>query len=398
MLRSRQLLQKATVAINKGSSAKDLNSIGTPAYYLLFHHKHPNLFTYRRPGTFSYFAHHISSSFNAIIQLCTSQEARDRFLSGTNVPEDDDEPIIIHTGVLSQSDMGYLKSLTLFQDLSNPLYQQYPKFDLKEFLSGCSFALGEFHKTKDELMPKVLKHQEEDFEASMKAYESNKDNSTAEENSESEDEPGGYGTMNGDTSKLGSVRYTPKLYDIYDVAKNESDSLENRLISMCTPEALDAIYMDAMVRMLVEGRGPEIIRAVGQPNDVAAQETADNFVKKFIKDTRVANVALLNARIEEIYPPVTFQTKNNDDDPDAPLEDESLSPIVNNNDPQVVTQLDVVYELQQTAVDDDGKTELISSMHVGKFETCLQGDPNRYDSDELRWRLAHYRDAIEYVS
>lgn len=391
MLRSRQLLQKATVAINKGSSAKDLNSIGSPAYYLLLHHKHPNLFTYRRPGTFSYFAHHISSSFNAIIQLCTSQEARDRFLSGTTVPEDDDEPIIIHTGVLSQSDMGYLKSLTLFQDLSNPLYQQYPKFDLKEFLSGCSFALGEFHKTKDELMPKVLKHQEEDFEASMKAYESNKDNSTAEENSESEDE-----TTKDVTSKLGSVRYTPKLYDIYDVAKNESDSLENRLISMCTPEALDAIYMDAMVRMLVEGRGPEIIRAVGQPNDVAAQETADNFVKKFIKDTRVANVALLNARIEEIYPPVTFQTKNNDDDPDAPLEDESLSPIVNNNDPQVVTQLDVVYELQQTAVDDDGKTELISSMHVGKFETCLQGDPNRYDSDDLRWRLSSYRDAIEY--
>ena len=84
---------------------------------------------------------------------------------------------------------------------------------------------------------------------------------------------------------------------------------------------------------------------------------------------------------------------------------------------QVVTQLDVLYELQQSSIekqdiDDDTNNDRTTkrtktSVMVGKFEACLEGDPNRCtDVDErysnnapsLRWKLASYRPAMEFYN
>jgi hypothetical protein len=91
-----------------------------------------------------------------------------------------------------------------------------------------------------------------------------------------------------------------------------------------------------------------------------------------------------------------------DDDPDSPLEDDSLMPLRQSTNSeedeskaQVITQLEVLYELQQSSINDEGKTRTQTSVMVGKFEGCLDGDPN---GDELRWKLVSYRPAVEFYN
>ena len=59
-----------------------------------------------------------------------------------------------------------------------------------------------------------------------------------------------------------------------------------------------------------------------------------------------------------------------------------------------MTQLEVLYELQQSSINDDEKTHTQTSVMVGKFEACLDGDPN--GGDEVQWRLCSYRPAVEF--
>ena len=169
-----------------------------------------------------------------------------------------------------------------------------------------------------------------------------------------------------------------------------------------------------------------------------------------MEDIRVMNVALLSARVQEIYPPPTplpssssssaslsldgKTTKNIKDDSVsayyAPLEDDSLMPqhqLADDAKAQVVTQLEVLYELQQSSTieinfnkNDDLNNEKSTltkrtktSVMVGKFEACLEGDPNhgqqgdgtdssgnisKDNSRALRWKLASYRPALEFYN
>ena len=386
--KSHLLIQKVAKSINKDQTQTKIAN-------LLYHHTHPTLLPYRRPGSLSYVLHHLSSSFNAIVSLCTSQTSRDQFLSltscannnnnnSTSTTEDnynDDDGYqgpIINTSVLGQSDMGFLKSLTLFQDLSNPLYEQYP-INTREFLCGVGFGLEQFHKVKDELLPRLVKHGEEDSQSTVD-----------------------------DDGKGATVQANFSNYKILDIAEKDPDSLENRLVSMSTPEVSQAIQMDGVIRLLFDSmsKSESINMPMGR-NDEEVNRLKEYYAKNFITDdTKVNNVALLNARIEEIYPPPTVAAgqksqKEYNDDPDAPLEDDSLTPPQHNNDdlaPQVVTQLDVLYELQQSSINGEGKTHTQSSMMVGKFETCLSGDPNGNDSKDVQWRIASYRSAVEFYN
>jgi hypothetical protein len=374
-----------------------------PPYILLHHHKEPSLLQYRQPGSFSYLAHHISSAIDAAISLCVSQEARDRFLSLTTAPleadansEDDGGLMgsIINTRVLGQSDMGFLKSLTLYQELGDPLFRQNSKFNIQEFMDGCRWALERFHRTKEELLPKLIYHVDARREVFGNGVENHEDSKNK--------------IMHGDVpSELN--------YNFLDIAAINPDSVESSFVAMTTPEALDAVKMDGIMRLLLG-------RMVGSDDasipPLATARTVDEIDKlkeyygtggvvKLIKDdTKVMNVALLSARVEEIYPPspsaeqTTLQKKVND--PEAPLEDDSLMSHCQSKNPeedeskaQVVTQLEVLYELQQSSVNDEGKTRTQTSVMVGKFEGCLDGDPN---GDELRWKLASYRPAIEYYN
>ena len=388
---------KSHLLIQKVAKSITQDQTQTKIANLLYHHTNPNLLPYRRPGSLSYLLHHLSSSFNAIVSLCTSQTSRDQFLSltssGANNNNDTSYPTednyndddgyhgpIINTSVLGQSDMGFLKSLTLFQDLNNPLYEQYPQFNPREFLCGVGFGLEQFHKVKDELLPRMVKHGED-----------------------------AQSTVDDDDAKEATVEADFSKYKILDIAEKDPDSLENRLVSMSTPEVLQAIQMDGIIRLLFDNMNKR--ESVNMPmgrNDEEVNRLKEYYAKNFITDdTKVNNIALLNARIEEIYPPPTVAAeqksqKKDSEDLDAPLEDDSLTPPEHNNDdsiaPQVVTQLDVLYELQQSSINGEGKTHTQSSMMVGKFETCLSGDPNSNDTKYLQWRIASYRSAVEFYN
>ena len=329
------------------------------------------------------------------------QEARDRFLSLTTAPSEVDTSnesdggltgSIINTRVLGQSDMGFLKSLTLFQELGDPIFQQNPKFNIYEFLDGCGWALGRFHRTKEELLPMLMKHVDATREVSENGVENY-------ENSENK-------IIHGDiTSELN--------YNFLDVAAKNPDSIESSFVAMTTPEALDVIKMDGIMRLLLghtvgsdDASIPPLATAqtVDDVNKLREYYGTGGVVRLINEDTIVMNVALLSARVEEIYPPSPSakQTilQKKDDDPDAPLEDDSLMPLRQSTNSaedesraQVITQLEVLYELQQSSINDEGKTRTQTSVMVGKFEGCLDGDPN---GDELRWKLASYRPAVEF--
>ncbi|KAL3816168.1 hypothetical protein ACHAXA_005504 [Cyclostephanos tholiformis] len=360
-----------------------------PPYALLHHHKNPKLLQYRHPGSFSYLAHHISSAIDAVISLCLSQEARDRFLSLTTAPpevdtEDDGRLVgsVINTRVLGQSDMGFLKSLTLYEELGNPLLQKNHKFNIREFLDGCGWALEQFHREKDALFPTLKKVIDATLEARQKALEHGVEDN---EKSESEDI----------SSEL--------IERVRDIASNNPDSVNGRssLQDMTTPETMNVILWELLAPI-----------ATFSMAKVQTVDCADKFrdyhdmMMVINDDTKVMNVALLSARVEEVYPPspsaeqTMLQKKN--DDPDAPLEDGSLIPHrqricteEEESKAQVITQLEVLYELQQSSVNNEGKTKTRTSLMVGKFEGCLDGDPN---GDELRWKLASYRHAVEFFN
>jgi hypothetical protein len=89
--------------------------------------------------------------------------------------------------------------------------------------------------------------------------------------------------------------------------------------------------------------------------------------------------------------------KSEDNDPDAPLEDESLQPFAETRDDrksQIILQLEVLYDLEflsQTEDADNNKS--FKSVSVAKFETCLRDDPN---GEEMQWRLCSWRPAKEF--
>jgi hypothetical protein len=111
-------------------------------------------------------------------------------------------------------------------------------------------------------------------------------------------------------------------------------------------------------------------------------------------------VALISARVKSIENEITAKDSD-DDDPNAPLEDDSLSTSTSTNlsTPQTVAQLEVLYESEITLpkLDSEGNsdgsevTKIVVT--VATFEACIDGDPN---GDKMRWRLCGERPAMEF--
>lgn len=347
MHRSRPILKKLLemdVRVVKGQPRKTPN-IPASARICLHHHNDPTLLEYRQPGSFAYLMHHFSSSFNAISSLCSSQENRDNFLSLTREENNDDfDGPVINTSVLGQSDMPLLKPLTLFDELNNPILDQYPKFNIQEFISGCSFALEQFHNAKSVFLPGLTQAFDEEDEQAAKKWTN-----------------------------------TDRVSD---------DEIRN-FQKMITPECYDICMQESMQRAIAEHMYEQMKKE--EPGSLS------NIMDTKVGDTNceVGNIALMSFRVEEIYPPVLKDDKKKDNDPDAPLEDDSLSP-PEDDSAQVVLQVEVLYELQQSSVGEEGETRERTYVMVGKFEGCLAGQPSDND-DDLQWRIASYRPAVEWV-
>ena len=185
-------------------------------YKLLYHHQHPDLLPARRPGSFQSFFYHLSTSFSVLKSLASSQSARDSFveLTGTQKDQDGnfkynreeaDRRSIIKTGILSQSDMGFMKIMSLFQELNNPLLVDNSKFNIDEFLTGCPWALEKFHENKYRIMKKTMG----DI----------KENVTNDERKE----------------LLTSSNFPTPSYDFVEVGQNDHDSVEATYLNCTTP-------------------------------------------------------------------------------------------------------------------------------------------------------------------
>ena len=173
---------------------------------------------------------------------------------------------------------------------------------------------------------------------------------------------------------------------------------------MTTPEMLEMIRMEGIMKLImgniagVGGEGADGKASNALPLAIMRNNSDLDQLKEFYQkstkvtqikaDTKVMNVALLSARVEEIYPGEAELSEEQSEDPNAPLEDDSFVENKPDSNAQVVTQLEVLYELQQSSMNDDGKKHTQTSVMVGKFEACLKGDPN---GDGLRWRLCSYR-------
>ena len=368
-------------------------------YISLHHHKYPSLFPpYREPGSFAYFAYHVSSAIDAIVTLLSSQEARDKFVALTSpTVASTMGGVVINSRILNQSDVGLLKSLTLYNELLHPRLQQSSKFNIREFMVGCDWALSQFHRTKDVLLPKLLTNVNV-------AKKSNGVEVKFEHETGGEDDNNSKKINDKELMWVKNLVRKSKAFS--EVAANDPDSIEGTFVAMTTPEALNSMQLDGFTRLF---SGQMVSTSDDRTEDQIQIDKLKEYYNtggaegKLIDDaTKVMNVALLSARVEEIYPSSAEQaillhkTKTNDD-PNAPLEDESLTPPpeVDESKSQLITHLEVLYELQQSSINDEGKTKTKTLVMVGKFEGCLFGDPN---GDELRWKLASYRPALEFYN
>lgn len=341
-------------------------------YKLLYHHQHPDLLPARRPGSFQSFFYHLSTSFSVLKSLATSQSTRDSFIELTGNQKDQngrfkysreeaDQRSIIKTGILSQSDMGFMKIMSLFQELNNPLLVDDSKFDLRDFLLGCPWALEKFHENQYLIMKKTVK---------------------AKTNDEQKE-------------KLTYSNFPMPTYDFIEVGQNDHNSVESTYMSCTTPSIWELTKVQAMMQFVLgfaQGSGTTANFTTDRGHSGSMGNSGDNPRFDVVpEETEVTNTALLAARVEEVFPPIKKQ-ENESDDPDAPLEDDSFR-IDENARPQVVCQLDVMYELSQVVRVADEKSEKVRSVYVGQFETCLQNDPN---GDDVQWRLSSYRPAVEF--
>ena len=397
MHRSRLILQNAASKAARGAAATLLSfdektaaqillssHCQLPPYKPLYHHLDPHLLKSREPGSLSYLFHHIQSSLSGFYSICTSQASRDEFLQLTsrNIEDQVDDnggdeennvnTSIINTLVLNQSDMGGLKAMTLFQDLNNPLLDE-TTFDkekeLRQFLAGCSFAIKQFHITQ------------RDYLNSLKGFDNVKVRSDENEEEESDN-------IDDDQTKAYQ-------YQFFDKAKADSTSIESTLISMLSPEGLDRIFFDTAMFSLARNMNSQIMAAGGDKGD----DKSDIFVfeDSFLSslEPNVLHACLLSARVEGIHAMSENNDSHNDEDkndPDAPLEDESLQPFPESRSdrekpPQTVLQLEVLYDLEFTPLVDEDKSKSFKSVNVAKFETCLKGDPN---GDDRQWRLCSW--------
>lgn len=181
-------------------------------YKLLYHHQHPDLLPARRPGSFQSFFYHLSTSFSVLKSLATSQSTRDSFIELTGNQKDQngrfkysreeaDQRSIIKTGILSQSDMGFMKIMSLFQELNNPLLVDDSKFDLRDFLLGCPWALEKFHENQYLIMKKTVKAKTNDEQKEQLTYSN----------------------------------FPMPTYDFIEVGQNDHNSVESTYMSCTTP-------------------------------------------------------------------------------------------------------------------------------------------------------------------
>ena len=305
----------------------------------------------------------LSSAFGATMSIFSSQTDRDKFLNTVDKG-------IINPTIMANVDMGFSKSLALYHDLNNDLFQKNG-FDIEEFLEGAEPAIERYHE--------VLRCLENETNAELLKelncnHEEYKKTGSSELIINLEDGKG----FNGLRSSYKSVG------DWKRKAQDDPESLYGQLQSMVSEPLMQmlsndyvraAIYNnDDMPPIFSEIRSVEVKSVSFLSNRKEA-----NFNFSFSTNI-LEKIALLSARAREVFP--DDDTTESDDEE---MVDDSLLDEINTKVP-VAAEIAVIYEILKTK-----KTEIIPEMklhewHAIKFETMLcNGTDDSQDS--MRWKI-----------
>ncbi len=292
----------------------------------------------------------------------------------------------INEGVMSQATAGPMMMLSLFHDLQNPLFKRY-RFDATEFLGGMGPALERFHSVSAELENELIHILEEakKKDGDTKEKDENPEPDSKEESNQIHDKnlltnDDFFKTELSDKSIAAVLKH-----DWMEVATKDPESFAAQLSRMVTTELFNMNQTRAKAAFLLPGGGKIAFKAGG---------------------CTVNNVALLSARaftcvekhigedIEHWGP----QTEGKYEIIDNILDEEDLK----KRKGGVAAQIEVLYDVTQSFVEIDSsessskdgeKQELdLTTVSVAVMEGWLFGGPD----DELRWRLALHRPAIEF--
>lgn len=283
----------------------------------------------------------LSSAFGATMSIFSSQADRDKFLNTVDKG-------IINPTIMANVDMGFSKSLALYHDLNNDLFQKNG-FDIEEFLEGAEPAIERYHEVlrclESETNAEILK----ELNCNHEEY---KKTGSSELIVNLEDGKG----FNGLRSSYKSVG------DWKRKAQDDPESLYGQLQSMVSEPLMQMLNND-------------YVRAAIYKND----DTPPIFSE--IPSVEVKSIALLSARAREVFP--DDDTTESDDEEE--MVDDSLLDEVNTKVP-VAAEIAVIYEILKTQ-----KTEFIPEMklhewHAIKFETMLCNGTNG-SQDSMRWKI-----------
>lgn len=305
----------------------------------------------------------------------------------------------INEGVISQATAGPMMMLSLFHDLQNPLFKQH-QFDAAEFLEGVGPALERFHNVSGALENQIRKiHREakksdntmaEKAEASENASE---EKSSPESTKTKEEEPVVTFSSSFSKDELVMVETNDKSiaalldHDWAEDIKKDPDSLAAQLSQMVTEELFNIHQLSAKTAFLLQSH-----------RNVTFKEGS----------CTVNNVALLSARSflcvqkdkEEDLEEWGEKTDSKYEMIDYDIDVAELK----KRKGGVAAQVEVLYDVTQEFVETDAQEGSNSSteekpedsettiVSVAVMEGWLVGGPD----DELRWRLALRRPAVEF--
>jgi hypothetical protein len=343
------------------------------------------------------FWHTLFDAYQGAWTLVTDDTARGTFEKAIKAG-------IIKEHVLQNSTYRSMITFSLFHNLQDPLWRKHG-WEATEFVAAVGPALENFHDTLGVLrnqLPEHLLQETVQAESTTTDDASNSNETKEEEAVILESITPATGNDNGDANESPEASATEALLGTNywrKQALEDPESSAGLLAKMTTDGCLEAFYYTSKV-------------------DTMARASLNQTVEYVPGSCEINHVALLNARVHEIYPEMEEHLIHQTEHPELAASEVS-------DDPPVAAQMDVLYEVthtyQQTvgipaafvepqndnnadndddaasATDTPAKQELetvsYTNLVVAVLEGWLYKNPEKQG---LRWKVTMLRDALEF--
>lgn len=179
-----------------------------------------------------------ASAANAVLNLFSSEDQRKRFATSVNNKW-------IDPHVLSQANLSYFRILALHDELDSPILRKYG-FDVNEFLEGVKPALEQLHEVQVNLQNKlseIASSPEED------------DETDSDKNKTTDLQITPVPSMmfpNSSNADQVWMRLMKNKYSWKEIAKENEEADESRIIAMLSPQHLDRFEMASKLNLAFE--------------------------------------------------------------------------------------------------------------------------------------------------